>query len=133
MICLEHPPAHPESIRFIRFLEESGAEHVASYLRWAYFRKKAADGPFEIYSDTASRIKHLERIIGIWLGVGALQLGALALQMRGVAEFMRGHPFRVQNVVAAILLTFTSTLFFIFWRRDRKKLKRLRQQRDIYE
>ena len=51
---LENMPTHPESIAYLRFLEESGVEYVASYMRWVYLRKPAADGPFDIYTDIDS-------------------------------------------------------------------------------
>lgn len=37
---LKDMPTHPESIAYLRFLEESGVECVATYMRWAYLRKK---------------------------------------------------------------------------------------------
>lgn len=60
---LENSPKHPEGQKYIEFLEETGAQHVGTYLNWVYLRKKAADGEFELFSDNASRIKHLTRII----------------------------------------------------------------------
>lgn len=59
---LENLPSNVESIAYLRFLEETGVEHIASYLRWVYLRKKASDGDFEIYSDNDSKIKHYKRI-----------------------------------------------------------------------
>ena len=56
-------PNHPDSVRYLEFMEETGAEAIASYLRWVYFRKKNDGTPFEIYSDNASRIRHLRRIL----------------------------------------------------------------------
>ena len=63
---LQHSKSHPESENYIRFIEETGAEQVGNYLRWVYFRKKTADGPFALFSDNASRITHLKRIIGLF-------------------------------------------------------------------
>lgn len=37
---LEHSPRHPETENYIHFLEETGVEHVGSFLKVAYFRKK---------------------------------------------------------------------------------------------
>lgn len=62
---LNHMPHHAESINYISFLEETGIEHIGSLLRWVYFRKKAGAGPFEIYSDTPSKINHYRRILFI--------------------------------------------------------------------
>lgn len=59
---LDNLPSHPESRAYIRFMEEAGAEHVSSILRWVYFRKKASEGSFDLYSDLDSRIKHYGKI-----------------------------------------------------------------------
>lgn len=48
---------------YIAFVESTGAEYIGSLLRWTYFRKTAALGPFDIFSDLDSRIKHLNRIL----------------------------------------------------------------------
>lgn len=63
MQMLENRPNHPESQKYMEFLEETNAEHVGSVLRWAYFRKKTADGEFEIFSDNESRVKYLTQVI----------------------------------------------------------------------
>ncbi len=62
---LDQMPNHPQSMAYINFLEETGVEQIGSYIRWVYFRRKAADGPFELYSDIGSKIRHLRRIT--WL------------------------------------------------------------------
>ena len=59
---LEHGPATPEGERYIAFLEETGAQQIGSYMRWVYFRKKTADGPFDLHSDLKSRAEHLKRM-----------------------------------------------------------------------
>lgn len=41
---------------FSEFMEDSGVEVVSQWYLWVYLRKKAADGPFEMYSDTESKI-----------------------------------------------------------------------------
>ncbi|MDR2855984.1 MAG: DUF2812 domain-containing protein [Methanomicrobiales archaeon] len=60
---LNNLPKHPESVHYIRFIEDTGAEHVGSLLRWVYFRKKAGENGFDLFSDIDSRIKHLNGIL----------------------------------------------------------------------
>lgn len=60
---LEHTLRHPETEEYIRFLEETGVEHVGTCVREVYFRKKTEDGPFELFSDRASLIRQLNHII----------------------------------------------------------------------
>ncbi len=62
---LDKHPTHPEGENYIRFVEATGAEQVASWIDWVYFRKKTADGPFELFSDNSSRIRMLNRVIGL--------------------------------------------------------------------
>ena len=65
-ICLQlldKMPHHPESKKYIEFLETTGAEHVGSFTRWVYFRKKATEGDFELFSDNDSRLKYLSSVI----------------------------------------------------------------------
>lgn len=60
---LEHWPSHPESMQYIRFLEDTGAEQIGSLKRWVYFRKKSAEGAFNLFSDIDSKQKHLRRML----------------------------------------------------------------------
>lgn len=71
---LEKPINHPDSKKYIKFMEETGVEFVASYNRWVYFRRDAADGEFDIYSDIDSKIKHCKRIRSLFAAVMALNL-----------------------------------------------------------
>ena len=63
MQLLENLPSNPESRKYMEFLESTNIEHIGSVLRWAYFRKKAADGEFELFSDNESRVKYLTQVI----------------------------------------------------------------------
>ena len=60
---LENHFRRAENEKYIEFLEETDAEHVGTFSRWAYFRKRTTEDNFKLFSDNASRIKHLTRII----------------------------------------------------------------------
>lgn len=60
---LENAPCSDAARQYISFVEETGAEYVGKMVRWVYFRKKTADGPFELHGDNATRRKHLQRIL----------------------------------------------------------------------
>lgn len=55
-------PTHYESVKYLQFLEETGVEHVISFMRWVYLRKKKSDGEFVLYSDLKSKLNHYQRI-----------------------------------------------------------------------
>ena len=65
---------HSNDEQYIRFMEETGAEYVGRMAAWIYFRKKTADGVFDLYSDIDSKITHLDRIGKLLAGLGAVNL-----------------------------------------------------------
>lgn len=71
---LEHAPSHVESQQYIHFLEETGAEHVGSYMRWVYLRRKRELGEFKLFSDYSTKIKHLNRMIALILPLAIFNL-----------------------------------------------------------
>ena len=72
---LKNDPTSPEGQQYIGFVESTGAEYVGRVMKWVYFRKKTADGPFELHGDNATRIKHLEGIIRLLKPLMALNAG----------------------------------------------------------
>lgn len=72
---LEHDPASAEGQQYISFVEETGAEYVGHVMKWVYFRKKTADGPFELHSDNKTRMKHLKRIIALLRPLAVINAG----------------------------------------------------------
>ena len=53
---------HAYDEAYIQFMQDTGAEYVGRMLMWIYFRKKTADGPFELFSDIDSKINYLNKI-----------------------------------------------------------------------
>jgi len=51
---------------FAAFMEDSGVEVVDQWYRWVFLRKKAADGPFEMYTDAESKISQYNRVINFF-------------------------------------------------------------------
>lgn len=71
---LQENPSTPKGREYIEFMEETGADYISSYGHWVYFRKKAANGPFDIYSDTDSKINHYKRIATLWGSIGLMNI-----------------------------------------------------------
>jgi len=121
---LENWPTHPESVAYIQFLEDTGVEMVGSILRWVYFRKKTEDGPFDLFSDLDSRIKHLNRIIFLFLPIMFLEFSA------GISNlFMQNSSNRFIGGLALFvgcLLAYGALVIY-------KKKQRLKKERMIYE
>ena len=47
---------------FSEFMEDSGVEVVAQWYRWVFLRKRAEEGPFEMYTDIESKIVQYKRM-----------------------------------------------------------------------
>lgn len=71
---LNNWPTHAESEAYIRFVEETGAEMVGSIMRWVYFRKPKQLGNFDLFSDNASRIKHLNRVLTLFVPLFVMEM-----------------------------------------------------------
>ena len=65
---------HERDEAYLHFMEETGAEYVGRVMNWIYFRKKTADGSFDLFSDLDSRIAHLDRICTLLKPIGAANL-----------------------------------------------------------
>jgi hypothetical protein len=61
-----------DSRQYLDFMADAGVETVAAFNRAAIFRKPAAKGPFELFTDTESRIAHYQSIRKRWLWVALL-------------------------------------------------------------
>ncbi len=59
---------------YIEFVEETGAEFIDGLSIAAYFCKKRSEGEFELFSDNASRIKHINNILSTLSVVGCANL-----------------------------------------------------------
>lgn len=102
---------------YIDFVESTGAEYVGRMVKWIYFRKKTADGPFELFSDVASLIAQTDRILWMLGVVGGANLlvglGNLSLGLLG------GSPANAQ--MSVINLGGAALLAYAGWRVWRKR------------
>ena len=86
---------------YLSFMAETGAEYVGRMMKWIYFRKKAALGQFELFSDLESRIGYLDKMCRTLRGVGIANL------LIGVANTLNiAHPIAMVNLLAATLLMY---------------------------
>jgi len=89
---------HDPDDEYVAFMEETGAEYIGRMVKWIYFRKKAVDGPFEIFSDIDSKISHLDQIgkMLTLVGIANLLLGISVTQ----------NSFGEINLLCATLLMY---------------------------
>lgn len=115
---LAKSPRNPESEVYLRFLEDAGVEVAATYMNWVFLRKKAADGPFTIYSDCESRIRYLKRLRNFWIALVTIELGAglsnLGMGLSLIYDYERHgyHSFSWTNLLGGALCTGIGIVFF---------------------
>lgn len=125
---LESLPTAPQSKEYLRFMEDMGVEHVGSLFGWVYFRKKTSEGAFDLYSDTASRLKHFGRMRSLVLVGLLLNLFAGLLNL-GIS-FHDGLEF---NGRISLISFGVSALLFYAWVKLRQKIQAIKQERFISE
>ncbi len=125
---LENMPDSEEGQQYISFVEETGAEYVGKVMRWVYFRKKTADGPFELHGDNATRIKHLTGIIRLLKPLMAVNVGM------GMYNLCIGIGLgSVVNVACAGLSAAVAVLLFRGLSKLDEKKKQLEQDARLFE
>lgn len=134
---LENLPTHPESIAYLRFLEENGVECVATYMRWVYLRKHASEGSFDIYTDIDSKIRHYQRINIFWTTLMVLEFVAafvnLAVGIINLSIADRLGDFSYGNLVIGICVLALGLMFLALGAPVRRKIKKLKQEKTIRE
>lgn len=130
---LDNLPKHPKSQEYIRFVEETGAELVSFYLRWIWFRKKAYEGSFEIYSDYSSKIKHYKKVASLigFLGLLNIVIGFYNLFYGLLLSGPKFH-FYFNSILSPINL-FVGTISTIVFLKYAKAVKKLKREKQIRE
>ena len=125
---LDNMPSHSESVDYIKFIEETGAEQIASYLKWVYFRKKREYGDFELFSDIDSRILHMKRISRL------MSIGMACEMLVALGNFSIFFANKMTINLFCALLCFAVGLFLEYGRRKLgKKTAELEKERQIFE
>ena len=135
---LRHRVTDPDNVKYIRFIEDSGAEHVDSYLNWVYFRKKTAEGSFNIYTSFESRIAHYQKIIRLFLLLALLLLVGLLSQAIVIVSFVQsGFQVTAIRVVSFITLGVLIVLAVLLLGRILPRLimkvRKMKREQDIRE
>ncbi|MBQ3156002.1 MAG: DUF2812 domain-containing protein [Clostridia bacterium] len=125
---LEHAPDSSQGQQYIAFVEETGAEYIGKVMKWVYFRKKTADGPFELHGDNATRIKHLGGIIRLLKPLMALNVGV------GVYNLCIGIGLNsVVNVLCACMSAAVAWLLYKGVVKLNEKKQRLEKEAQLFE
>ena len=120
-----------ERENYIRFLEETGVEHVCSFYRWNYYRTKSENAE-ELFSDNESKIKYLTRLFRFYLFFLIFE-SYICLYNLFVGLFLNNNAISPVNLVCAGLLAVISVFFLIGTVRIAKKRRKLKKEQEIFE
>ncbi len=123
---LEKEPKTPESKAYFEFVSELDVELVTTYFNWAYFRKKASDGPFEIHSDVDSKIKHHRSIMTLQATV------AIANFTIGMGNFTIGFFNNFSQYFAYLSFSVALLLGSLAFK-NFKKINRFKDEKKLHE
>lgn len=129
-VCLEflgNKCGQIENEKYIGFLEETGAEHVSTFNRWAYFRKRTPEENFELFSDNTSRVRHLTGIISF---IGILCVMNLYI---GCYNLFLFFSWKNQINMLGIINVLISGVVAVGLMRLLRKRKKLKTEQQIYE
>lgn len=119
-----------EKKEYFELLEDSGLTIIHESGGWIYMKKAAAEGPFELYTDTHSKIDYYKRMLNIFLVLffvnvfaGIVNTGILGDQslpklMNSVIGFL--------NIAVAIILTFPIIKII-------QRKRALKRSKDLFE
>lgn len=127
---LDKMPYRSDSEAYIRFLEETGAEHVGSMLRWIYIRKKTSEGALDLYSDIESKLRYTRRLQIFFIAMLFLELG-IALMNICIGAF--SYRINTVNIYMGIFLLFLAWMCGVAAFKHTKKLQLLQRENQIRE
>ena len=85
---------------YIAFLEDTGIQVVGRLFSWVYLRRENDGTPFELFSDTDSILRHMDRVLTVCYLLGGVNL------FLGGTNMTQGFSFAWVNVAlgAAVCL-----------------------------
>lgn len=104
---------------YLSFMEDTGVEHVDSYLKWIYLRKPKSLGTFENYTDNRTKLELLNRIFYFQLAVTLFSFIVFIVELGLLL-----HGFHLLILLScsfiAVLTLGVATVSLRNWRRIRK-------------
>ena len=77
---------------YLAFLEDTGIQVVGRLFRWVYLRRENDGTPFELFSDTDSILRHMDRVLTVCYVIGGVNL------FLGGIDLMGGFPHSLLNL-----------------------------------
>src|SRR5665648_273193 len=121
--------------KWLNEMSEKGMQLVSvGFFRWVYLRKKSIEGPFELYSEINSKIKHYKRINYLcnFLIVFELIIAIIEFWAAWYKYTLNGDWFSL-NTFFSVFITVLAAIIFLIGHPVRKTLKALKKEQLIRE
>ncbi|HHV28765.1 DUF2812 domain-containing protein [Acetivibrio mesophilus] len=101
---------------FAAFMEDSGVEVVSQWYRWVFLRKKAEDGPFEMYTDVESKINQYNRIKNFFLAALILEIGCFFIEINAALQTNRPLFWIFAILIGIVAIAFLRIVWRCQWK-----------------
>lgn len=110
---------------YASFMKDAGVEVISQWWRWVYLQKKIEDGPFEMYTDTESKIAQYSKI-GKFFKI-ALTIEIICFLMELAATIKTGdYVFGIFTVLLALIcLAILKIIWKCKWKIEQLKREEL--------
>lgn len=106
---------------FSSFMKESGVEVISQWYRWVYIRKKASDGPFEMYTDSESKIAQYNRIKKFFRAGLLIEMGCFMVEINGAMRTGSPMLWFFSMFIGMVALIFLKMVWKCKWKIEQLK------------
>jgi hypothetical protein len=125
---LPKDPRKPASKDYLDFMAAAGVQTVTTYMSWVYFRRPAAEGPFQLFSDLDSRISHYRRVLTLFgcllVALVPTAVFVLASADQGLVPFV--FPLAIVELALGAVLALQTVKLT-------RRVSSLKAQKQLYE
>lgn len=119
-----------EKKEYFDLLKDSGITLIHEFGGWVYMKKAATEGPFEIYTDTKSKIDYSKRMLNIFLLLFFINV---CLGILNVGIIGNQSPLQYFNSVMGTLNIVVALLIAIPIIKIIQRVRTLKGKQDLYE
>lgn len=101
---------------FNEFMEEMGIEVVSKWNQWVYFRRKAAEGTFEMYTDVDSKIEQYKRIKKLFITLLGVEILCLLMEINAAVQVDTWIFWAFSVVIGLVMLACLRMVWKCKWK-----------------
>lgn len=108
---------------FADFMSEMDVEVVSQWYRWVFLRKRAENGPFEMYTDIESKVEQYKRIKGFLTAGLVIELICFLQELNVAIKLREFEIWAATALIGMLVLGLLRVVWKCQW-----KIKQLKQE-----